>query len=401
MKIVHVITRFIRGGADENTLLTCNGQAALGHDVTLILGAEHHPEMVRKLAPQVRRIPLNNLVRPIQPVHDLLCLMELVSILRRIKPDVLHTHESKAGIVGRFAGALAGVPVIIHGVHILAFNEASPAAALLYKMIERAAAPLTDGFISVSPAMRDAALAAGLGRPDKHHVVESGMELDKFTCAAPADWRQMPELAALAASGPRTPIFLLITGTFEARKRIEDFIVKVFADLAADNPALILLVAGDGRERDRIEAAIDRLGLRDRVMLLGHRGDFPNVIALADICVHAAMREGLPRVVVQYAAAGKVIVTTDLPGIDMMVAPGENGYITPLADVALMQEPLRKVLADLPGFEDRARNLAHKRDFSKWDHRTMVRAIDKIYEDCLDMKKSGQLRRYGAQQDRA
>lgn len=376
MRVVHVITRFIRGGADENTLLTCNGQAEMGHDVTLIYGAECHADMIKGLSPKVRAVHLPSLVRLIHPFKDVICLTQLVFILRRLRPDVLHTHESKAGVLGRVAGRLAGVKMNVHGVHILAFSHAPFPLNLLYRWIEQLTALITDAFVDVSPAMRDEALSANMGRTDNHFVIESGMHVATYQNAQPVDWRRDPDLKVIVIAEPK---FLLISGTLETRKRIAQFLEKTFAPLANLYPDTVLLISGDGRERADIAELIDRLGLKNRVFLLGHRRNLANFIALADVCVHAAMREGLARVIVQYAIAGKPVVTTALPGVETLVKPFENGVMTPVQDMAAMTEGIRTVLANLDGYQQRAQQMAQTTDFSRWDHLNMVKGIERIY----------------------
>lgn len=376
MRIVHVITRFIRGGADENTLLTCNGQAEMGHDVTLIYGAECHADMVTGLSPKVRAVRVPSLVRLINPFKDVVCLAHMVFILRRLRADVLHTHESKAGVLGRLAGRLAGIKMNVHGVHILAFSHAPFPLSLFYRWIEQLTSLITDAFVDVSPAMRDEALRAGMGRPDQHFVIESGMHVATYQNAQPVDWRRDPDLSAIDIENPK---FILISGTLETRKRIAQFLEKTFAPLANLYPDTVLLIAGDGRERADIAGLIDRLGLSKRVFLLGHRRNLANFIALADICVHAAMREGLARVIVQYAIAGKPIVTSALPGVETLVEPHKNGVIVPVQDMAAMTEAMRNLLANLDGYQKRAQQMAHTKDFSKWDHLNMVKGIERIY----------------------
>ena len=159
LTIAHVITRFIRGGADENTRLSCNAQAAAGHRVALIFGREAHEEMLAALDPRVERIRIDALVRRIDPVCDALTLMSLVRTLRDLKPDIVHTHTSKAGILGRLAGRIARAKAIVHGVHILPFLNVRRFKRWVFLAVERLTAPLTDAFVSVSPKMQECCLA--------------------------------------------------------------------------------------------------------------------------------------------------------------------------------------------------------------------------------------------------
>lgn len=382
LRIAHVITRFIRGGADENTLLSCNAQAALGHDVTLFVGREYHKAMVARLSPQVQLEVLTHLVRPIHPIKDARCLLDLAYRLRAKRYDLVHTHESKAGILGRIAARLAAVPTIVHGVHILAHLNAGPAASWIYLAAERLAARLTHVFVSVSPAMREACLATGLGSPQAHLVVESGMDVARYANASANTPAVEQSIAQLS---PERPSIVLMASALEPRKRVLEF-VEVFAKLAPRTPNACLLIAGEGPLRRQLEALIANLGLDGRIVCLGHREDLENFIARADVCVHAAASEGLPRVAVQYVAAGKPIVATALPGLDSLVVDGSNGALVEAGNLEALAEPLHMLLSD----EDaRARACAFSRgmDVSAWSIGAMIAGLEEAYE--LAQQRSG------------
>src|SRR4051812_36676166 len=178
MRIVHVITRLIVGGAQENTLLSCAGQHDLGHEVTLITGPALGPEgslMERARTYGYRVEVIDEMRRSILPVKDYRTYRRLVDRFRELKPDVVHTHSSKAGIIGRWAAARARVPVIVHTIHGLAFTAStSRVVNYVYRLLERQAAPLTTKIVCVADAMRDQSLAGGVGRPEQYVTVYSG-----------------------------------------------------------------------------------------------------------------------------------------------------------------------------------------------------------------------------------
>src|SRR3954464_678035 len=184
MKIVHIITRLIVGGAQENTLISCEGQHAKGHEVTLITGPAIGPEgslMERAAAGGYRVEVVDQMRRAILPGKDYSTYRWLVKRLRQIAPDVVHTHSSKAGIIGRCAAKKAGVPAIIHTIHGLAFTASTSAIVnSFYKFLERRAAPLTDRIVTVADAMREQSLAAKIGRAEQYVTVYSGMETQPF-----------------------------------------------------------------------------------------------------------------------------------------------------------------------------------------------------------------------------
>src|SRR3954462_1441223 len=184
MKIVHVITRLIVGGAQENTLLSCEGQHDRGHDVTLITGPPLGPEgslMDRAAGHGYRVETIDDMRRAILPRKDWRTYARLVRRFRELKPDVVHTHSSKAGIIGRWAAHRAGVPAIIHTIHGLAFTASTSRLVNgTYKWLERRAAPISTRIVCVADAMRDQSLAAGIGTPAQYVTVYSGMKTAPF-----------------------------------------------------------------------------------------------------------------------------------------------------------------------------------------------------------------------------
>src|SRR2546421_4083952 len=190
MRIVHIITRLIVGGAQENTLISCEGQNRGGHEVTLITGPAIGPEgslMERAAAGGYRVEVVDQMRRAILPGKDYSTYRWLVKRLREIAPDVVHTHSSKAGIIGRYAAKKAGVPAVIHTVHGLAFTASTSAVVNeFYKFLERKAAPLTTRIVTVADAMKEQSLAAKIGRPEQYVTVYSGMETQPFLDPAEA-----------------------------------------------------------------------------------------------------------------------------------------------------------------------------------------------------------------------
>lgn len=376
MKIVHTITRFVRGGADENTLLTCNHQAEQGHCVALIFGYETHPDIVAMLHPAIEQVRLVSLGRAISPLRDARALAEMVGFMRRFDPDVVHTHTSKAGILGRVAAILAGVPVIVHGVHILPFLGVGPITAKAYRAIEQAIARKTDFFIDVSEGMRKASIENGVGTAANHVVVPSGMDVDKFIRARPFSPHEIMDELGLAEPPGK---LIVSAAVLEPRKRHLEFLDAMAAVVTAQ-PDAHLAITGDGPLAGAIRAKAERLGIASNVHLLGFRTDVERWMKSADVCTLASEREGLPRTVIQYVMCGRPVVATFLPGIDAVVTDGENGVI--VASPAQMATPLIAILADQQT-ADRMAARSAARDLSAWDARAMVRAIDRVYTDVM------------------
>ncbi|RWO63336.1 glycosyltransferase family 4 protein [Mesorhizobium sp.] len=379
LRIAHVITRLINGGADENTVHSCNWAAQGGHDVVLLHGEAVDREIVAKVDPRVELIGVPGLTRSISPVSDKKALLALTRTFRALHADIVHTHTSKAGILGRFAAWAAGVPAIVHGVHIVPFVNVGVAERFVYLALEKLAAPVTSAFISVSEGVRDLYLSAGVGHPDKHYVVHSGFDLDRFRNARPPDdWR---DLLRLTPDAPHPPVLLMIAA-FEQRKRHAEFL-ELFVKIAARLPDTVLVLAGDGPLRSIAELQVNRLGLQRRVVFAGYRDDPERLIALADLCLLCSMREGLPRVLMQYLAGGKPCVACDLPGLREVLRPGTNSVITPPDDLSAMADATAALLEDREKLACLAQGAAAT-DLSNWDANRMGKRIDSIYRHALN-----------------
>jgi glycosyltransferase involved in cell wall biosynthesis len=374
MRIVHVTTRLINGGADENIVACANWSAAAGHEVTILHGAVTHPEIRARVNGDVRLLPVATLVRPISPLSDIAALRDLVSTFRGLSPDVVHTHTSKAGILGRVAARVAGVPRIVHGVHIAPFVGVPAPERVLYLLAEKMAAQWTDAFIDVSEGMRDEYLAAGIGADTSHHVVYSGMDIDAFREPRPiADWRG---LMGVGPAEPKPPVVLMLAA-LEPRKQHVEFI-RAFETVFAVAPETRLLLGGDGPLRPAVEAAIAASSRPQNIRLLGFHPNPAGLIALADVGVLCSVREGLPRVVVQYIAGGVPAVVAHLPGIEAVVADGRNGYVTAGGSAATVAEAVAQLLTDQVTLA-RLKDGAGKTDISRWGIARMGRENHAIY----------------------
>lgn len=375
LRIVHVITRLYNAGSEENTLATCLGQAEDGHEVFLVHGAEFDPGHYQRVGGRIRLIEAPSLVHPVRPIADLRATIALARLFRRLRADVVHTHQSKAGLVGRLAAAIARTPLIVHGVHIVPFLNVGRAQRLLYLACERLAARVTHAFIDVSVGMRDACVAAGVGAPDNHFVVYSGMRLEAFAGAQPPqDWRA---LAGVGPDEPRPPIVLMLAALEPRKRHVE--LVEAFAPLVARHPAVRLILAGEGPHRPAVEAAVARAGLERNVRLIGHHPQPEALIALADLCVLTSMREGLPRVVVQYAAGGRPSIVTHVPGIEEIVAHETNGLVTDPEDISATVTAILSLLDD-PARLEALRAGAAATDVSRWKEDALVRGVAEVYD---------------------
>ncbi|CAL1691030.1 Putative glycosyltransferase EpsD [Brevundimonas subvibrioides] len=374
MVIVHVLTRLLRAGSEENTLATARAQVAAGHRVVIVFGREWDATVRASAEAFAEVVCIEAMVHPIHPVQDPVAVRRMADLFKRLGADVVHTHQSKAGVLGRLAARIARVPCVIHGVHILPFVNVGQVQAVVYVAAERFCAGFTDAFISVSPSVRDACIERSIGAPDRHFVAFSAMDVARFRDPVPpADGH---ELLGVEAGRPRPPTAVMLAA-FEPRKRQLELIRAIPGAFAGLSDWRVLF-AGEGETLAEARALVDSLGLSDRIRFAGYRSDPQAIIALADVCLLTSLREGLPRVLVQYAAAGKPAVVSDLPGVTDVIEHDVSALITPGDDVAAAAVATARLLAD-PAERDRLARGAARIDVEAWTADSMNAAIARAY----------------------
>jgi len=385
MKIVHVITRLIIGGAQENTLLTVEGlHHRYGDDVTLITGPAEGPEgdlfeRAHQLGLKVELMP--ELVRAIRPATDYRAYRLLRQSIRRLKPEVVHTHSSKAGISGRAAAWAEQVPAVVHTIHGLPFGPSeSPWRNRVYVGLERWAARRCHAIVSVCDAMTEQALAAGVGRPEQFSTVYSGMDVDAFL--HPARPREVVRRELGLADDEVA--FGTVARLFE-RKGHDDILAVAPAVLAAD-PRVRFVFIGDGILRDRLVAETERLGLRHAFHFVGlvPPGRIPELLAAMDAVVHPSLREGLARVLPQALLTGRPAISYDVDGAREVVLP-ETGVLLPPRDLPGLQTAILRLAAD-PALREALGREGRNRFAHQFRHETMTGQLRSLYERLLESR---------------
>ncbi len=385
MKIVHIITRLIVGGAQENTLLSCEGQHARGHDVTLITGPEMGPEgslMERARSTGYRVIELDDMRRAVMPIRDFRSFRTLIKTLRELKPDIVHTHSSKAGIIGRWAAYQAGVPVIIHTIHGLAFTASTNKAVnYFYRLAEKVTAPISSRIVCVADAMAEQSLAVDIGKRSQYITVYSGMETAPFL-SPPVSREQVRASLNIA---PDEVIVGTIARLFYMKGH-ED-LIAIAPELCRQFPKLRFMWVGDGLLREQYLRQIRELGLEDRFVLTGlvPPSRIPELVNAMDILVHPSRREGLARALAQGSLAGKPVITYDIDGNREALIPNRTGYLVNPFDV----EGVKRALTDLLGSEvKRIRMGAEGQRFvlERFGADRMVGCLERLYQICLQEK---------------
>jgi glycosyltransferase involved in cell wall biosynthesis len=382
MKIVHVITRLIIGGAQENTLLTVEGlHHRHGDDVTLITGPAEGPEgdlfgRAERLGLKVELMP--ELVRAVRPGTDWKAYWLLRKAFRRLEPEVVHTHSSKAGIVGRAAAWDERVPAVVHTIHGLPFGPSeSPMRNRLYVALERWAAKRCHAIVSVCDAMTEQALAAGVGRPEMYRTVYSGMDVDAFLNPP----RARDEVRRELGLNSHEVAFGTVARLFE--RKGHDDILAAAPEVLRANPDVRFVFIGDGILRDKLVAETERIGLRHAFHFVGlvPPGKIPELLGAMDAVVHPSLREGLARVLPQSLLVGRPVISYDVDGAREVVLP-ETGVLLKPRDVpGLAQAVLR--LADDPALRDAMGQEGRRRFAHQFRHETMTDQLRSLYEELL------------------
>ena len=344
MRVTHLITRLVIGGAQENTLATIRSlREKTGVEVKLISGPTLGPE--GSLENTARKIfadrpadftVVPELVRPVHPLKDFIALRKLEKLLREQKSDIVHTHSGKAGILGRLAAKRAGVPVIIHHIHGPSFGNFQGAAAnLIFTAAERYAARVTDHFFCSAGAMTKLYLAAGIGRPEMFTRIFSGFDLEPFLNA-----QNDPALRNELGLAENHFVIGKIGRLFKLKGHAD--LINAFAKILPQVPHARLLFVGDGALRGEIENQARELNVRDKIIFTGlvPPNEVARYVGIMDCLAHLSYREALSRALPQALAAGKPVVAYDFDGADEICLENETGFLIRTGDIAAAAQRL-------------------------------------------------------------
>ena len=369
MRVTHIITRLVVGGAQENTVATVLGlrnrsadgsSASLNRiEVNLIsgptIGPEGSLETSVSLAPPKRGegrgegqnttsiltiVP--ELVRPVHPLKDFLALRHLEKTLREQKPDIVHTHSGKAGILGRLAAKRAGVPLIIHTIHGPSFGTFQNGLSnFIFRAAERRAGRVTGHFIVVADAMKDQYLAAGIGTPGQYTKIFSGFALEPFLAA-----KNDLELRKQLGIAPDDFVIGKIARLFKLKGH--DDLFAVAPELVRQNQKIRFLLVGDGEWRGRFENLAKTFGLEKNFIFTGlvQPAEVPRYVGIMDALVHLSFREGLPRALPQALAAAKPVIAYDCDGAREVCLDDTTGFLIKPGDLTGLKNRLLQIAND-------------------------------------------------------
>jgi len=349
-RICHIITKLELGGAQQNTLFTVAHLDPSRFRPILVAGEPGLLDGEARALAQVEFHQVPSLVRAIRPWSDLRALVALTCLLRRLQPAIVHTHSSKAGILGRLAAWLAGVPIIVHSIHGFGFARYQSAAVRRALVaLECLAAKVTTRLFAVSEANRRLGVALGLFPEDRCVVIRSGVDLAAIRRTAVDTTAKKRELGL----EPGRPVVGMVA-PMKPQKAPLDF-VRVAAQVAARKSDTQFLFVGDGELRGAVEAEIARFGLAQSVRLAGWRRDVPAIMRCLDVFVLTSRWEGLPRVYLEALASGVPVVGTRVDGAAEVVRDGVNGYLVAPGDVPGLADRVLWLLANPAAAADMGR----------------------------------------------
>ena len=377
VRVAHVITRLIVGGAQETALLAAALADRERFDPVLVTGPQTGSE--GSLNDEARRrgvrlVVVPELVRQVSPLRDVAATRRLAQLFGELAVDVVHTNSSKAGIVGRLAARRAKVPGVVHTVHGWPFHDRQRApVSAVWRTLERRAAPLTDRLVVVADADRRKGLAAGIGVREQYVTVRSGLELEQYAVTPSAGRHVRAELGI----PPEAPV----VGSVNRLSRQKDpvSVVDAFAHVLPRCPEARLLLVGDGPLRADVERRASDLGVASRVVLTGLRSDVPRLLQAMDVFVSASLWEGLPRTVIAAMASDVPVVATPADGVADVVDDGVTGLLAPCGRPDLIGHALVRVLTET-GLAQRLTTTAaaQVREFGA---SRMVRELEAIYDE--------------------
>ncbi len=369
-KVFHVITKLELGGAQKVTLMTLERLSRDHYDVALITNPDGLLVDWANRIPGLRRYWMPSLIREVRPIQDIATLIGLWRLFRRERPQVVHTHSSKAGILGRWAAWLAGVPHIFHTAHGFGFNDFQrPIVRNLYIWLEKVTGRISTKLVVVSYANAEKGEKNGIFKREDWILCRDAISVAEFMKPGP----------------PRTDKDTVVVGMiacFKPQKSPVDF-VDVAAEVLKQNPRVHFVMAGDGELRPQIEARIRELGIGRQITLMGwkNENEMPEVYRNLDIVVLTSLWEGLPCVFSEAMACELPIVATNVDGAREAIVHEENGFLHEPHDIQGMAQSVLR-LAGNSGLR-RTMGARGKSRVMDFDIGTSVSNLESAYRECL------------------
>ena len=383
IRVLHIITRMIVGGAQENTLLSVIGLDAMPeYEVTLMSGIDkgREGELLSMARENTHLIVVPEMGRSINPFSDLIAFGKIYRLIKKGRYHIVHTHSSKAGVLGRIAAWLAGTPIIVHTLHSLVFHDYQPwFINKSWRGIKKLCAPITDFFISVSEIIVQKAIKAGVDKPEKFRTIYSGMELDWFLNAN-FDSKKVRREFGIPEDAP---VVGKIARLFPLKGH--DQLMDAAPEIVRRVPNVRFFLIGDGILYEHLQERARGYGILENFVFAGliDRQRIPEMISAMDVVVHTSLREGLARVLPQSLAMGKPCVSFDIDGAPEVVINDKTGYLVETYDNERLADSISRLLENPQLRKEMGENGRRHVD-PAFRTETMVREIAEVYEMLLE-----------------
>ncbi len=387
VKIVRVIARLNMGGPALHVAYLTEGLRKRGYDTTLVAGSLARGEDSMAFVADARGVEIvriDELGREISPLRDLMATIRLAKLIRKERPQILHTHTAKAGTVGRVAARLAGSrrpPIVVHTFHgHVLRGYFGPVRTLFFRLLERWLAAGTTALIAVSPQVRDDLVALGVARRERFVVIRLGIELDERV--APEQNGRAESRRYLGIPGDRFAVGWI--GRMTAVKRTDDVLIafKILRDSGVD---AVLCMVGDGPDRRQLEQRAHELGVARDTVFLGYQEDVAPFYAAFDTLVLPSGNEGTPVTVIEALAAERPVVATRVGGVPDVVRDGEDGFLVEAGATDDLAERLGRLARD-PVLRTRMGRKGRERVLPRYAVNRLVDEVDQLYRSLLDVE---------------
>ena len=380
IKILHIHTLPVISGSGINTFLSMKGMDKSIYEVELACApggrlidlANQH---------QIKVWTFRNLSQPLSPLKDFLAFVNLTNFLKKKSYHIVHTHNSKAGFIGRLASRLAKVPVVIHTVHGFAFHDQEPYwRQALFRNLERFAASWCDKAIFISQPLIDWALKENIVDPYKIVKIYSGIDFNQFQ---PVSLERQNQTRREWKIAEDDAVIGIVSKLWEGKGHTT--LIKAFKGINQEIKNARLVIVGEGHLYDTLVKQVEELGIKDSVIFTGFQRDVSEIMGTFDVAVLPSFFEGMGRVIIEAMAMEKPIVASRVGGIPDLVDDGATGYLIKPGSVNELSETLKRLLMD----KDLAKRMgteARKRTSSKFSYEVMVESISRVYNECLERK---------------
>jgi glycosyltransferase involved in cell wall biosynthesis len=384
VKVLRVIARLNMGGPALHVAYLTAGLQERGYDTTLAAGSLARGEdsmafVADELGVEIVRI--DELGREISPLRDLVATIRLARLIRRERPQILHTHTAKAGTVGRVAALLAGSrrpPIVVHTFHgHVLRGYFGPVRSFFFRVLERRLASITTALVAVSPQVRDDLVALRVAPRERFVVIRLGIELEQRV--APEQDGRLESRRYLGIPADRFAVGWI--GRMTAVKRTDDVLVA-FKRLRDNGIDACLCMVGDGPDRTQLERRAHELGVVRDTLFLGYQEDVAPYYAAFDALVLPSGNEGTPVSAIEALAAGRPVVATRVGGVPDVVRDGEDGFLVETGATDDLADRLERLARD-PELRERMGEQGRARVLPRYAVHRLVDDVDRLYRSLL------------------